>query len=334
MNESVADTDMPEDFQWLEAIKALDIHLEQTNPHYTHDCVQAYLMYYQFHIDDADEYRCGFVRAGGKKLFMQFFLKQTPKATVFLVHGYLDHSGGLSKTVNRLLRAGYQVVVLDLPGHGFSEGEAGMVSGFAGYLLAVEIGFSILCDYVKGGNIIGLGHSTGAALLFHASAVQRVQLQRLILVAPLYMPFRWNLFKGFLLFVGKIVSEKKRYFKRNSHDAAYRRFIKHDPLQVKVLKAEWLRAFQEWQAEFVNCPEERRPVYLLQGTKDRTVEWKKNIEFYQRKSDSFQVAYFEGARHQLLNEREGIRAAVFRQIISFLDKSCAALPESEKARKK
>ncbi|MCD8510499.1 MAG: hypothetical protein LRY73_11935 [Bacillus sp. (in: Bacteria)] len=78
----------------------------------------------------------------------------------------------------------------------------------------------------------------------------------------------------------------------------YRHFVKQDPLQVKVLKAKWIRALEHWQSEFIDCPKMPIPVYVLQGMKDTTVEWKKNINFYETKCENFQVALFQGARHQ------------------------------------
>lgn len=104
----------------------------------------------------------------------------------------------------------------------------------------------------------------------------------------------------------------------------YRHFVKQDPLQVKVLKAKWIRALEHWQSEFIDCPKMPIPVYVLQGMKDTTVEWKKNINFYETKCENFQVALFQGARHQLLNEGVEIRELVHGRVKSFLHDLFAA----------
>ncbi|MFA9559616.1 alpha/beta hydrolase [Evansella sp. AB-rgal1] len=309
---------MEEDYYWIEAIKKADFSFEEINPHFHHKALQSYLSHYSFAIDKVDEYRCGFEKINRKNHFYQFFLKNNPKGTIYLVHGYLDHSGGLSKTINYLLENKYQVIVLDLPGHGFSSGEKGMIASFDDYLIAVEKGNELIRRYVNVEEVVGLGHSTGAALLFHAQSERKVELDGLLLVAPLYYPFRWNLYRRFLLFSGKVVSQKKRSFKRNSTDLVYRQFVKHDPLQVKVLKANWVMALEDWQGQFTDCPGSSLPVYILQGTRDTTVDWKKNIYFYQEKCGHIQVALFEGARHQLLNERYDVRNLVQGRINSFL----------------
>ena len=309
---------MDETHDWINKIKEANLNIDEANPHYHNKDLQSYLSYYKFEIQKMDEYRCGKIEGIEKNQFIQFFLKRNPKGTIYLVHGYLDHSGGLSRTINQLLSNGYQVIVLDLPGHGFSEGEEGVVASFDDYLIAVEKGYNVILDKLTPSNVIGLGHSTGGALLFHASAEKKVNLAGLILIAPLYYPFQWNIFKGLLLLSGKVIAQKKRAFKRNSNDNAYQRFLKSDPLQLKVLKSDWLVALEKWQQEIVNCPAAEAPVYLLQGTRDTTVSWKENISFYQEKSNQFQVALFPGARHQLLNERREISYLVHQRIDAFL----------------
>ncbi|WP_096188940.1 alpha/beta fold hydrolase [Evansella halocellulosilytica] len=306
-------------FQWVDEIKESTFLLHEKNPHFHHEGLQDYLSYYRFSVQHIEEYRCGSITVNGKKQFLQLFLRNNPKGTVFFVHGYLDHSGGLSRTVNHLLEENYQVVMLDLPGHGFSEGEEGVISDFEDYVLAIEEGYTYICDTLRVNSVIGLGHSTGAAILFHASTEKKVTLSRLILVAPLYIPYRWNLFKGFLLSLGKILPKKKRAFKKNSDDFFYKNFIRNDPLQVQMLKADWLVALEDWRIKILDCPNETVPTYLLQGTKDTTVEWRRNIKFYKQKCSHFQAALFEGGRHQLLNERIEIREHVHKRISSFLN---------------
>ncbi|ADU30442.1 alpha/beta fold hydrolase [Evansella cellulosilytica] len=308
-----------DDYIWVQKIKHTDFNLREKNPHVLNHALQQYLSFYHFQIELIDEYRCGFEKVNEKKLFIQFFLRQQAKGVVYLVHGYLDHSGGLSKTVNTLLQNNYQVVVLDLPGHGFSNGEKGMITSFEHYVDAVEVGYKMIKRYLADDRVYALGHSTGAAILFHALAEEKIETEGLLLVAPLYLPFQWSLLKRLLFFSGKLFPQKKRGFKRNSNDVMYRQFVKHDPLQVKVLKAQWIEALSEWQMQFTDCPLVDRPVYILQGTKDTTVDWRKNIRFYQTKCKDFQVALFHRARHQLLNEHREIRLHVYRQLNSFLD---------------
>jgi len=306
--------------RWIGKMHNATFHLDEINPHKTHLYLQEYLSFYRFNLTSFKEYRCGTIVSHDQNIFIQAFLKGESKETVLFVHGYLDHSGGMSQTVNELLANGYEVITIDLPGHGFSQGESGTVATFDEYVDAVQKGYEFICETIKPLKLFGVGHSTGGAILFHAVSEEKVELERLILVAPLYFPYRWNLIKGMIKMIGKVIPKQKRRFKKNSQDQEYRKFIKKDPLQVKWLKTDWLKAMVEWQKHIIYCSIIRIPVYFIQGGKDTTVDYKKNVNFYKQKCPNLQIAFFPSGRHQLLNEREEIRVLVYERMISFLKK--------------
>lgn len=307
--------------QWVKEMNEATFHLDEINPHETNPYIQEYLSFYRFNMSSFDEYRCGTVDSNGQKVFIQTFLKGKSKGTVLFVHGYLDHTGGLSQTVNELLANNYEVVTIDLPGHGFSQGESGTVATFDKYVTAVQKGFEFVRETITPSKLFGVGHSTGGAILFHAATEQKVDLERLVLVAPLYFPYRWNLVKGVVRILGKAIPKQKRRFKKNSQDIEYRKFIKKDPLQVKWLKTDWLTAMVDWQKSIIYCSILQIPVYFIQGGRDTTVDYKKNVNFYKQKCRNLQIAFFPSGRHQLLNERDKVRIHVYERMISFLNKT-------------
>ncbi|PJZ46807.1 alpha/beta hydrolase [Leptospira brenneri] len=54
---------------------------------------------------------------------IQYFHWQGKGETVLLVHGWNGHTGNFSRIIPSLLEEGYNVVGIDLPGHGFSSGK-------------------------------------------------------------------------------------------------------------------------------------------------------------------------------------------------------------------
>lgn len=303
-----------ENQSWLHAILPDALHLEIENPHLKNDSLMEYLTYYNFEITQFDTYRAGFVNRESHAIFLQIFQNNQSDKTILFVHGYLDHSAGSSKTINFLLREGYSVAVLDLPGHGFSQGEAGYISSFDEYILAVQAAYLEIFRFAPGKQISALGHSTGAAVLFHAAAEGNCRFEELILVAPLYLPYQWKKTRGFLKVAGKLSPHQKRRFKKNSADRMYRQFIKQDPLQVKWLRTDWMYALETWQKHIYQCPVYTGHTYILQGTRDTTVEWKENLKFFENKCTNIQIAMFPRARHQLLNERPSVRKEAERLI--------------------
>lgn len=312
---------MENELPWINQMREERFQFEEPDPHLQYSCLQEYLAYYSFDLTEVDEYRCGSVPSHHQQVFIQAFLKKKSKGTVFFIHGYLDHTGGLSRTVNFLLANGYQVITVDLPGHGFSQGESGTISTFNEYVEAVKCGYEFIKKDIALSPVIGLGHSTGGAILFHAASEKIVHLDKLILVAPLYYPYRWNITRGTLKFIGKFIPQSKRRFKKNSEDLVYRQFVKSDPLQGQQLKSAWILAMEKWQTYIANCPILHTPVYFLQGEKDTTVDWKENIHFYRHKCKDIQIAFFPSGRHQLLNEEVSIRYLVHDRMKHFLEKN-------------
>ncbi|WP_069365062.1 alpha/beta hydrolase [Salisediminibacterium beveridgei] len=281
--------------------------------------MEKYLGDYHFETSFIKHYRAGEINRENQNLFVQCFYAKEHKGTVFLVHGYLDHSGGLSVTINELLRHGYTVFTVDLPGHGLSQGEEGSIHSFKEYIDAVEDAYRAMHSYIPSGEIIGLGHSTGAAILFQSIGQKRIRLDRLVMAAPLYLPYQWKKTKGIIKMLSRIMPTSKRAFKRNSDDELYHQFITRDPLQVHYLKADWFFAMADWQEEIRYSPIVRLPVYLIQGERDTTVDAKRTISFYEQKCRYLQVCLVPEARHQVLNERQVLREFVHRRILSFLD---------------
>ena len=101
-------------------------------------------------------------------LAAHIYIPQKAKATVVLLHGYLNHTGQFKHLIKHLLRQNYAVALYDLPGHGLSTGQRGQIDSFAQYthtlndfidavqpltagpyhLVAFSTGASIAVDYL------------------------------------------------------------------------------------------------------------------------------------------------------------------------------------------
>jgi alpha-beta hydrolase superfamily lysophospholipase len=306
------------DISWTGTLAESLPGLEQTNPHLKLPELDHYLNYYQYNMKKTAAYRCGRITTERSSVFVQIFTPPKPKGTVLLIHGYMDHSGGLSTSVNGFLEQSYEVISVDLPGHGLSDGDRGAIRDFSHYVDAVKAGWDEAQVYRSEGPVYGLGHSTGGAVLFHGVSEGVISMEALMLAGPLYHPYQWKWVRLLLPVASRWVTKKKRRFKQNSKDERYHQFLKHDPLQVQELPTSWLMALTEWQKDILSCSNVSVPVYLLQGTKDTTVQWEENVEFFSDKCDDLQVALFEGAGHQILNEKQPIRALVFERIAAFM----------------
>ncbi|PTL39503.1 alpha/beta hydrolase [Alkalicoccus saliphilus] len=304
---------------WIDALKHKDLEMKNKNPHINIKELQQYFTYYGLDITTFSEYRNEFIYVEDRRLFLQLFTPASCKGIVFIIHGYLDHSAGLARTINRLLQEGYQVAALDLPGHGLSGGASGSIASFDEYVEAAVKAWGKVSPYCANVPLYGLGHSTGAAILFQAACDRKIQFSKMIFAAPLYMPYRWRKLRTGIKLFSRLVPRHKRRFKKNSEDKNYHLFTKNDPLQVKFLQAEWMFALEAWHGRISRCPVYGGEIHLLQGNKDTTVEWKENLKFFREKCQNLRVTLFEGARHQLLNEKDAVRKAVESCIVQSLE---------------
>ena len=71
----------------------------------------------------------GYVRAGEHRIHVQVFRPQveTIRGTVWLIHGYLEHSALYQPMIAELLAQQFSVITFDLPGHGLSNGPAASI---------------------------------------------------------------------------------------------------------------------------------------------------------------------------------------------------------------
>lgn len=91
-------------------------------------------------------------------------------------------------------------------------------------------------------------------------------------------------------------------------------FAKKDPLQCRNISVPWVLAMVEWNKKVEELPPSTQEIYIIQGTMDKTVDWRYNVDFLRKKFPFSQIALVTDARHQIMNEEVKIRNVVFRLI--------------------
>ncbi|WP_139852254.1 alpha/beta hydrolase [Acinetobacter pullicarnis] len=275
------------------------------------------------------EYWQGYIKMPLFKLHVQVFKPRIErvKGTVCLLHGYLEHSGIYQPIIKELLAQGFSVLTYDLPGHGLSDGSPANIKNFDHYQEVLQAVY----HYVKQASQLpkpwlGIGQSTGAAILMHhlleyAERRENPIVERALLLSPLIRPAKsawWHNSIG-LGIIRRIKREVPRHFRRNNHNPEFLRFVRlKDPLQPKMMGMDWILAMSKWMQEMEQRPACRIPVWLAQGAQDQTVDWRYNLDFVRRKFRLQTLLMLEEGSHQLINERADIRAALTGLIPAFL----------------
>jgi len=295
--------------------------------------LQAYRKLYGFEGLNCKHWQ-GFVQMPLFKIHVQVFeplLEKMPfekvKGTVFLLHGYLEHSGIYQPIVQELIDQGFSVLTFDLPGHGLSDGSPASIQNFDHYQQVLHA----VHRYVRQATQLpkpwlGIGQSTGGAIWMHhllefAERRENPFVDRVLLLSPLIRPAKtawWHNSVG-LGIIRRIKREVPRHFRRNNHNPEFLRFVRlKDPLQPRMMGMDWILAMSKWMQEMEARPACRIPVWLAQGAQDQTVDWRYNIEFIRRKFRLQTLLMLEEGSHQLINERSDIRAALTGLIPAFL----------------
>ena len=274
----------------------------------------------------------------GYRIATHVWVNSEARANILVVPGLFDHAGLFLDVVHALLQAHYNVVTIDLPGHGLSSGSTAAINNFDEYSLLIDACLATLStDLPKPWH--ALGQSTGCAAIMNylllppsiaTNAVQpnsnqsnRIPLEKVVLLAPLLRPVHyWAVRLAHRLF-SSFIKHTKRNFTHNSHDSEFLNFIaEKDPLQARFISVAWVGAMIRWVEEFVDKPTSdvtnKVPILLVQGTDDQTVDFEYNIPHIKNKFPTCHVAYIGGAMHHLARESDTYREQVFKNVSEFL----------------
>ncbi len=293
------------------------LDLTQSTP--PDESLQAYYAYYRLNFEGVERF-IGTFQSGEYVLAGQVFRPARPEGTVFLLHGYIDHTGMLRPLIRHCLEQGYAVAVYDLPGHGLSNGDRISIEHFGEYVAAFQH-FLHHCRPHLPRPYHLISHSTGSAIFLEYLLHNEEQhpFERVVFLAPLVRHVHWHLSK-ITYTLGKVFRVKyvPRRYSEISSDRDFLKFLRRDPLQPKRVPVNWIGALYDWEEELHSAESLHQPLLIIQGSRDTVVEAEYNIPFLQQKIQGATAKWIEGAGHQLINEIPPIQQEVFHAIDDYL----------------
>jgi len=286
-----------------------------------------YLNYYQINFGrkySELEYSMGTVSSGVYQISAQVFSLPKADKALFLLHGYFDHIGIFGRLIEYGLSRNYTVVSFDLPGHGLSSGQPLAVDSFGDYIMSLQA-FIDTCSPHLPGVWSMIAQSTGCSIAMDyllneqmGSIDNQRAFEKTVLLAPLLRPRGWWWIRGVYTLCKGNFHYVPRAFAESSGDKNFLQFLREDPLQVPKISVKWIGALRDWIERFSNFEPIRYQPLIIQGRKDRTVDWKYNLEQIKRKFPLAKIAYIAGARHHLANENKKIREVIFNLLDEYL----------------
>jgi alpha-beta hydrolase superfamily lysophospholipase len=252
----------------------------------------------------------------GTSLFVRRLQPQgLVRARLLWVHGFAEHSGRYLETLGWFAARGFDCWMLDLRGHGRSEGRRTHVERFSDYLDDVEA-FHQHVDRAVGNDRprFALGHSMGGLVL--TRTLQQRFLPPLA-GAVILSPFLgvkvelpgWKVFAARSLsrFVPTVSLPSDLDLSLLSKDPAVWEAYDQDPLVVKSATARWytetVRRAQP--AALAAAPQLSLPALVQHGREDGIADPAATEHlFASLGSADKELKLWDGLRHELLNEVE------------------------------
>ncbi len=304
-----------------ESLPALSFEPERDTPSHLVAHAESYLRHYKLAAINAPpsaqhgtRHYLGKLETAGYSVASQYWLPSKIKGTVFVVHGYFDHSALYRHLFSYLLQRGYAVVTFDLPGHGLSDGERASIASFDHYVETFD-GLLAACTEHLPQPWHAVGQSTGGAIVLKHLLEEidgQSLFQHIALLAPLLHTRNWAVGRLTYRLLHRFISRVERKFKANSGDADFLNFLKcSDPLQSRHIALEWVGSMKRWTEEFHHLPVNHKALTIVQGDQDMTLDWRYNLRQFRQKLPNAQVTMLAGAQHHLVNEVDDLRRQTF-----------------------
>lgn len=265
---------------------------------------------------DLAEHQEGFLHARDhQRLFWQRYVPRSPRATVIVLHGGGDHSGRYPALVSALVNAGFEAALVDLRGHGQSDGRRWHVDSFGDYLSDLDVFHEKLkADHPARPRLV-VAHSQGALV----AALWGMGREREVAGFVLSSPFFGFAIKPPLLkelgarLVGTVIPwlpvSTGLAFDSLTSDEEMQGWTARDHLygrsttprwfvEAKRAQAEALRRAGEFKGRLLVLAAGADPVADLAATRS----WVEGAGSVEKR-----LSVYEGFRHEIFNERERAR---------------------------
>ena len=266
--------------------------------------------------------------ADGTRLHLRSLTPETVRGRVAIIHGFAEHGGRYAHVQRFLAERGLASAVVDLRGHGLSDGARTYVSRWGEYLDDAMTHVQAVAANGLPGPVFVMGHSMGGLIvtrLIQARGPSLPELCGAVITSPFYglkmqVPI-WKELAGRALsrFLPTIRMPTDLDVAHLSTDPAVGQRYLDDPLVTRTATTRWFtEATGAHKDVFRDVADFKLPVYLQHGDDDMIADPQATARFARECASEDKVFHrWPGMRHELLNERE--QQKVVTQTVEWLE---------------
>ncbi|MGB8930756.1 MAG: lysophospholipase [Anaeromyxobacteraceae bacterium] len=265
---------------------------------------------------DRAEHQEGFLHAHDHiRLFWQRYVPRSPRATVIVLHGAGDHSGRYPALVSALVREGFEAALVDLRGHGQSDGRRWYVDSFGDYVSDLDVFHEKLRkDHPERPRFV-VAHSQGALVAALWAMGREHGVGGFVLSSPFFgFAHRPPLLKELgARLVGKVVPwlsiRTGIDFGDLTSDEELQGWTARDHLYGRATTPRWFVEAERAHGEALRRAEEfRAPLLVLAAGADPIADLAATRRFVDGAGSAEKhLTVYAGFRHEIFNERDRTR---------------------------
>jgi len=249
-------------------------------------------------------------RHGRPRIYWSRYSPLAPRATVVVIHGGGDHSGRYAGVTAALVHAGHEVALLDLRGHGRSDGRRWHIHSFSEYLEDVDAFMSKVRAEGRGRKIFVVAHSMGGLIAARWGLDPGRDIAGFVISQP-YLA-NASAVPALKVFAGRLAGTVfpslliKTGLKSSdlTSDPEMQAWTDNDPLCIRTTTARWVAETLRAQADVLRRASEFcYPLLVLLGTGDLIASPPAGRAFFEAaRSIDKEVRQYEGYLHEIFNE--------------------------------
>jgi alpha-beta hydrolase superfamily lysophospholipase len=263
------------------------------------------------------------------RLFWQRYTPPSPRATVAVLHGGGDHSGRYPGITSALVAAGFQVALVDLRGHGQSDGRRWHIDGFSDYLSDLDAFVAKLSqDGVANDQLFVVAHSMGALVAAYWGLSRGRHVSGFVFSSPYFrLAHRPPLLQVLAArAVGRVLPwlPVRVHFSASdlTTDPDHVRWTERDPLYGHATTPRWFEESTRAQVEVLRrAAEWTAPLLVLAAGEDRLADAEAARAFVEAATSADKrFLLYAGLRHEIFNAPD--RERVMGEAVAWLSRRC------------